>query len=185
MALRLRDQLEGRQEKSETIAVFLRASQWYREAKRVFLYLSFRSEVDTWKLLEQIWNDGKETAVPRTEGTDLVFCLIESREELMSGFCGIQEPLRSCQTVRPKVGDLILVPGAAFDGRGFRMGYGGGFYDRFLSGIPGSCRRIGLAFESQVFEEIPTDLHDCRLDGVITEKGVHTGYDENNDSDGR
>ena len=98
----------------------------------------------------------------------MVFCRIDSMEDLCVGYRGIREPKPECPVLVPSGRDLILVPGTAFDRRGYRMGYGGGYYDRFLSMIPDSCVCAGLAFPEQIADEIPVDSYDCRLDIILT-----------------
>lgn len=171
-ALKRRGAIERRKEKSRAAAEYLLASDWYRRASAVFLYLSYQSEADTGRILEQAWRQGKPVAAPRVEGEKLVFYRICSEEDTKEGYRGIREPVSGCSPLIPGREDLILVPGAAFDLRGYRMGYGGGFYDRFLAKTRSGCVRIGFAFEEQVWSKIPTEAHDCRLDGIVTEDGI-------------
>lgn len=167
-ALKRRAAVENRAEKSAAIANALRAHSAYRNAERIFAYLSCRSEVRTDEIIRQIWQDHKIAAVPRVEGDRMVFCRIVSMEDLCVGYRGIREPKPECPVLVPSGRDLILVPGTAFDRRGYRMGYGGGYYDRFLSMIPDSCVCAGLAFPEQIADEIPVDSYDCRLDIILT-----------------
>lgn len=145
-----------------------------------FVYVSFRSEVATFELINDLIAAGKTVTVPitRTEEKRLDAIRIENLEEdLVPGYCDIPEPPESlCRTnkVDPAEIEVIILPGSVFDERGGRFGYGGGFYDRFVSAIPKSLR-VGLAFELQIVEKAPLQPHDELLDLVITEKRIITG----------
>jgi 5-formyltetrahydrofolate cyclo-ligase len=138
------------------------------------VYLSFGSEVDLDGLIRWGWRKGKRIVVPvcRPENRALTACRIDGFDELETGHYGIRAPKEGL--LRPVEGgkiDVILVPALAFDRRGYRIGYGGGYYDRFL---PQALRavKIGLAFASQIIAKIPVDGHDLPVDMVVTEKGV-------------
>ncbi len=145
-----------------------------------FVYVSFRSEVATFDLINDLLKAGKNVTVPitRTETKRLDAIRIENLEEdLVPGYCNIPEPPESlCRTnkVDPSEIEVIILPGSVFDERGGRFGYGGGFYDRFVSAIPKSLR-VGLAFELQIVERAPLQPHDELLDLIITEKRIIAG----------
>ena len=145
-----------------------------------FVYVSFRSEVATFNLINDLLKAGKNVTVPitRTETKRLDAIRIENLEEdLVPGYCNIPEPPESlCRTnkVDPSEIEVIILPGSVFDERGGRFGYGGGFYDRFVSAIPKSLR-VGLAFELQIVERAPLQPHDELLDLIITEKRIIAG----------
>ena len=145
-----------------------------------FIYVSFRSEVSTFNLIQTLITRGKTVTVPITRIKEQRLDAIKITDiatDLEPGYCNIPEPPETlCATniVDPQEIDAILLPGSVFDKRGGRFGYGGGYYDRFVSGIPGAIR-IGLAFELQVIDEIPLQPHDELLDFVVTESKVYTG----------
>lgn len=159
------------------------AHPFFQNAREIYCYASFRDEVPTFGLMEQAWKDGKRVAVPRvTDGLRMEFCYIESFRQLRPGYFGIPEPEEAAgnrilpQTAGkglPGTGEddiLMILPGAAFDRRGNRIGYGKGFYDRYLQEFP-RCRRMGLAYLVQCVEAIPAQEWDVRAEAVITEKG--------------
>lgn len=149
-------------------------------SKTIFAYVSFRSEVSTFKLIETLIGNGKTVAVPITRVKDKRLDAIKIKNvtnDLEPGYCDIPEPTKTlCETniIDPSEINAIILPGSVFDKRGGRFGYGGGFYDRFVSNIPNAVR-IGLAFDLQVVEQIPLQPHDELLDFVITESNIYKG----------
>lgn len=164
---------EDRDRASDGIARLLFLCPEYRRAKRLFSYVSFREEVDTHGLIEQALRDGKQVAVPKVLGPcRMEFYYIASRNDLSEGCMGILEPEGEEQTLaRPDGDTLFVVPGAAFDSQGGRIGYGGGFYDAYFSRNPSGVR-IGAAFSGQIKEWIPMQEQDCYMDWIVTEKGL-------------
>lgn len=160
----------------------------FQNAREIYCYASFRDEVSTAGLMELAWQNGKRVAVPRvTEGMRMEFYYIESLTELRPGYQGIPEPeaKRAWKAQLPQAEDreadgglqnkgtgdiLVILPGAAFDRSGNRIGYGKGFYDRYLQRFS-RCSRMGLAYSVQCVEEIPAQEWDIRAEAVITEKG--------------
>lgn len=161
--------------------------------ERVFVFCSFGSEVDTHKIIDRLLEEKKEVYLPVVTGrTEMHFFRIFSRKELKVSAFGVPEPdvfravtgaqetgeLRKEQIIReqecfPKNADtdLVVVPGSVFDENGGRMGYGGGFYDRYLSVHP--ARTLALAYELQVVKEpLPLEAHDIPMDKLITETGI-------------
>jgi len=149
-------------------------------SKTIFAYVSFRSEVSTFKLIETLIANGKTVAVPITRVKDKRLDAIKINNvtsDLEPGYCDIPEPTKTlCETniIDPSEINAVLLPGSVFDKRGGRFGYGGGFYDRFVSNIPNAVR-IGLAFDMQVVEQIPLQPHDELLDFVVTESNYYKG----------
>jgi 5-formyltetrahydrofolate cyclo-ligase len=142
----------------------------YRNAATIFIFVSFRSEVDTHRIIRKALEDGKVVAVPkvlsRAEGMRAF--RIESMEDLQEGYFGVLEPREGCPEI--PVGDieLILMPGAAFDREGGRIGYGGGFYDRYISEAGKDLRKVALAYRMQVLDRVPMEENDIRVDAIIT-----------------
>jgi 5-formyltetrahydrofolate cyclo-ligase len=112
---------------------------------------------------------GKSLSLPRVEGHRITFREFASEKQLISGSFGIPEPPPDCKESRP---DLVIVPGVAFDRRGYRLGYGRAFYDRYLSENP--TFSVGAAYSLQVVERIPRRRHDRRVDALATEIGLIT-----------
>lgn len=161
----------------------------FQNAREIYCYASFRDEVSTAGLMDLAWKTGKKVAVPRVmDKRQIEFYYIESLGELLPGYQGIPEPEADMakKAIPGKTADihmnteglfpnrdraiLMVLPGAAFDKMGNRIGYGKGFYDRYLQRFPG-CRRIGLAYSVQCVEEIPAESWDVCAEVVITEKG--------------
>ena len=144
-----------------------------RKAETIFTYVNFRSEPETLPLISRCLQEGKKVAVPVTvPGSHMLACRItDPARELHPGYCAIPEP-------DPKVSlpidgdgiDVVLLPGSVFDLRGGRLGYGGGYYDRFLATDAPRALRIGLAFEKQLVEKLPLMQHDVPLHLLVTEE---------------
>ena len=145
-----------------------------RGASTVMVYLAFGSEVVADDLIRWGWSEGKRIAVPRCDPADreLIACRIEGFDELERGHYGIREPKGDrLRPVPPDQIDAVVVPAVAFDRQGNRLGYGGGYYDRFL---PAALRaaRVGAAFACQIAAEIPVGRHDIPMDCIVTDREV-------------
>ncbi len=178
-----RDQLtvEYLKENSKNICDRVMKMTSFKKSKTVFIYVDFRSEVKTRELISKMFEMGKRVVVPVTllEERDLLPVYINNlTTDLAPGYASIPEPvkaIRETQKVASETIDLIFLPGSVFDERGGRMGYGGGFYDRFVSVRAPQALRVGLAYEIQMVERAPLHDHDEYMDRVITEKRViHT-----------
>lgn len=146
---------------------FLTLSE-YKEAKIVFAYMDCKNEVQTKKVIEQCWADGKVVAVPKVFGEIMKYYAITSYEDLENGYFGIQEPKHEQLKEVICEDGLMILPGVAFDENRHRVGYGGGFYDRYLEAHP-NMKKIAFAFEFQMFEEVPFEKFDIQPDKIITE----------------
>ncbi len=161
----------------------------FQSADIILMYVDFRSELGTRKLMEDILEGGKTLVVPVTlvEERDLLPVSITNPDkELISGYCSIPEPIESLRTtavVSPEDIDIIFLPGSVFDERGGRMGYGGGYYDRFVSKKAPQALRVGLAHDIQLVKEAPLQRHDELLDYVITEKRKIIGKRQEREED--
>ena len=142
--------------------------QW-REAKTVAIYMSRGSEVGTREILKKAVAQGKTVAIPKVRGGNLAFFRVRGLRDCAKGAFGIQEP----KSGRPKAGklDLVLVPGIAFDRSGHRLGYGLGFYDRFLSKNP-AIFSAGLTYQKTLAARVPHGRRDAPVCCVISEKGI-------------
>jgi len=145
-------------------------SEYYKNSEVIFIFVSFRSEVDTHRIIKKALEDGKTICVPRviSKNDGMKAFRINSIEELKKGSFGVLEPSADCKEVPGAEIDLVVMPGAAFDKNGGRIGYGGGFYDRFLSGLRHNAKKIALAYDFQILKHVPMDEHDIKPDGIIT-----------------
>lgn len=144
----------------------------YQEAKVLYAYMDCKHEVETRDLIRLAWKQGKRVAVPRVCGQEMRFYYITSFErDLEDGSFGIREPKEHAPACEEEA--LLLMPGVAFDVNRHRVGYGGGFYDRFLE-EHSRLVTVALAFEFQVREEVPFEEFDIRPGKVITEQRIIT-----------
>ncbi len=163
---------EQRRLKSEKIKGRLYAHEKFKIADTVMFYISEDFEVDTEQMIRDSLKSGKKIAVPITvvsQNKLIASLLVNFDKELSKGPYGILQP--KSDFVRPvplKKIDLIIVPGVAFDLRGYRLGRGTGYYDRFLSKIPESALTIGLAFDFQLVDNIPTSSRDIAVKEIIS-----------------
>ncbi len=180
--LATRDQL-SREEiavKSQAIQQVLLNLEQVRNRQSIFVYVSFRSEVATFDLIDILIEMGKTVTVPITRVREKrldAIRITNPATDLQPGYCMIPEPREDiCRTnqVAPDTIETILLPGSVFDNRGGRFGYGGGYYDRFLAKNPAAAR-IGLAFDLQIIDRAPLSVHDQVLDLVVTETRLISG----------
>lgn len=170
-------ELWERKEKSRSIIENLQKEACYKDAEIILLYMDYRSEVMTTALAETLFASDKRIFAPRVKGFDIIFYEINSMEDLESGYQGIREPIENRERLLEEATlkeqkCLLLVPGAVFDLGRSRMGYGKGFYDRFLEKHGDKVTAVGLAFSCQIAKQIPTEVHDRKMDLVITETEV-------------
>jgi 5-formyltetrahydrofolate cyclo-ligase len=154
----------------------------YKAAKTVLFYVDAGSEVRTRHLLPDALAHGKRVVVPWcvVETNELELFHLEAMSELVEGAYKILEPaehlrLAAGKRVAPEELDLVMVPGTAFDPRGGRMGQGKGYYDRLLARVRPDAPLVALAFDGQMFPEIPVAAHDVFMDGVLTERQFYQG----------
>jgi 5-formyltetrahydrofolate cyclo-ligase len=153
---------------SKRVQELVISSKEFKSAKVVGAYYAFGSEVRTDLILEKGKSLGKKVALPSVEGESLTFYELSSGKYLVKGRFGIMESLPYGPVDRM---DLLVIPGIAFDKQGYRLGYGKGYYDKFLAKKDVSS--IGLAYSFQLLESLPKDKYDRRLDAVATENGIH------------
>ncbi|WP_309395938.1 5-formyltetrahydrofolate cyclo-ligase [Cerasicoccus maritimus] len=160
---------EERQTRNQHIMQKLFALPDFTQASRVLFYVSFGSEVDTHDLMNRSFG-GKDVLAPRVNGDSLHVHELNSLDELKPGAFGILEPVATLPEVATDSVEVILVPGAAFDLRGHRIGYGKGYYDRLLSSV--NALKIGLAYDRQIVDTVPNEEHDIPVDILITNERV-------------
>ncbi len=169
--LSLRDRIgeEQRRQWDERIRDRLLELPAYREAEEILFYASFRSEVSTGELCQAALEQGKKVFFPKVLGEEMEFYRIRRIEELAAGYRGIREPAGKGEPRSAQVPALILVPGAVFSVKGYRIGYGKGFYDRYLTRFP-HLQTIGLCYGIQLLEDIPHEEHDKPVESLVTEE---------------
>ncbi|MBI5848459.1 MAG: 5-formyltetrahydrofolate cyclo-ligase [Nitrospirae bacterium] len=143
-----------------------------KTAKTIFLFASFRSEVDTFGMIQRALDEGKRVVLPRVEGQNLGLYEIKNRDELVPGYMKIPEPSVLTDDRKCGINDVaaIIIPGAAFDETGNRIGYGGGFYDRLLAELQKPVPVVAPTYEEQVIESVPTDDHDKKVSIIVTDR---------------
>lgn len=147
-------------------------SEFYKNARVIFAFVSFKSEVDTHQIINRAIMDKKIICVPKIKSRDkeIEIYKINSLSDLSKGYYGILEPSDNCPTIDSNNIDLILMPGSAFDRKGGRVGYGMGYYDRFLVKMDRDVDKIALAYDFQVLDKVPMEERDIRINGIITNK---------------
>ena len=162
--------------KSKKVLDKLKKLPEWKNAETVLIFLSLPDEIKTEGIINEALEENKKTAVPRINGNDIVFHYIKSvNSSLIIHPLGMAEPSPSAPVFNPLSADektLILVPGLAFDKNCFRLGRGKGFYDKFLSGIDKSVKKIGIGYDFQIVESVPAEDHDFPLDSVITDTSI-------------
>lgn len=158
------------EEKSCIIFQTVITHPFFLDSKEIYCYMDYRNEVGTKRMIEAAWKTGKRVAVPKISGDNMEFYYIKSFGELHTGMFGIMEP----QEKAPASGKngLVLMPGAVFDKNRNRIGYGRGYYDRYLNAHP-EQKTMALAFAFQVLESIPADIHDIRPQIIVTEEKIY------------
>ncbi len=156
-------------EAAAACAALVLAEPAVRGAQRVALYAALPDELPTRPLFEGLAALGLERLLPRVRGRELDFARVERWEDLRPGRLGIPEPPAELPAAGLGRGDLILAPGLAFDRQGWRLGRGGGFYDRAFARLEGT-RRVGLGYAFQLVAAVPHDSHDRPVDAIVTER---------------
>ena len=141
------------------------SSSLYQNAKTIYGYLPYNQEVRTVPMLEQALRDGKKVAVPKVYEDEMRFIYLTDLSLVEKGYAGIPEPVAD-SPVADEPDALVLMPGLAFDPQGHRIGYGGGFYDKFLAKEP-NHPTLALCYEFQMLPNLETDAHDIPVDCVI------------------
>lgn len=175
LMLRNKIEFEARHSYSNSILEKIKSLKIYAEAKIVMLYLSYGSEVITDMMVKEFLFDGKDVTVPiiLNPGDGIMHAIkINSLQECNVKVYGIRQPeFDESLIVDKKDIDIVFVPGIVFDNKGYRIGYGKGYYDRWLEGTD-IKKRIGLAYEIQVISEIPKGKFDLPVGMLITEKQI-------------
>lgn len=150
---------------SQKLTKLFLASDLYRQARTVYGYLPYNQEVRTIPILEQALADGKRVAVPKVYGDEMKFIYLPDLTQVAKGYSGIPEPIAD-EPVADDPTALVLMPGLAFDKEGHRIGYGGGFYDKFLALEP-NHPTAALCYAFQIQEKLPVEDFDIPVDLVL------------------
>lgn len=164
--------IEEWEEKSHRIQNKVVTHSSFLNADVIYCYIDYRNEVGTKKIIQKAWELEKKVAVPKVEGDEMNFYYISGFCDLKEGYRGIPEPKISHFSNDKNA--LVIMPGVAFDKQRNRIGYGKGFYDKFM-GLHRDYKTIAIAFECQLIDKIETDLFDYRPNVLITEEKI---YDE-------
>ena len=140
-------------------------SDAYRACRTLYGYLPYNQEVRTVPMLEQALRDGKKVAVPKVCGDTMRFLYLTDLNAVAKGYAGIPEPIADEPVAHDETA-LVLMPGLAFDPQGHRMGYGGGFYDKFLAQEP-NHPTVALCYDFQMLPHLETESHDIPVDRVL------------------
>lgn len=175
--LAMRDMLSEEEINSKSFEI--RDKLWtlkeFSQAKNIFLFVNFKSEVRTIPIIERCLAEERRVILPLTDikNKRLILYFVNNLKYLKEGAYGILEPDPHLN-VRASIKevDCAIVPGSAFDEKGGRMGYGGGFYDRLLPDLRPGVSKIALAFEIQIIDEVPMGYFDQKMDIIITEKRI-------------
>lgn len=145
----------------------------YARAECIALYAAARNETDTTEILEAAFRAGKRVLYPAVCGEHMVFRQVEGLASLEEGCFGILEPCPTGVDHNADEADLIVVPGVAFDLSGHRIGYGKGFYDRFLRHPGRKAHLVGLCHDFQIIDgEIPAEEHDIRMETIVSNRRI-------------
>ena len=153
------------EEKSAALAKAFYETSEYKNAKTIYGYLPYNQEVRTTQMLAHALADGKQVAVPKVYGDEMKFILLSDLSQVAKGYAGIPEPIADGPVAADPTA-LVLMPGLAFDPEGHRLGYGGGFYDKFLAAEP-DHPTLALCYEFQMLPHLDTESYDIPVDRVL------------------
>lgn len=164
------------EEFSSKIIEKLKLTDEYKKARTIMVFVSFEDEVMTHQFIKDALADGKNVYVPhilKLEKLMVPAQIFDFDKDLKPGYYGILSPIEDQVQIKdPAEIDLVVTPGVLFDERGYRIGYGAGFYDRFFSKLDSDVPKIGLGFSLQQTKEVPIDQFDIPIHALITENGI-------------
>lgn len=164
---KVRADVEDKEGKDRLIRKNLRELEIYKKAKSVFVFISYKSEVDTRGIIEDILADGKKLLVPLVKGSEMIAVEVKGIDDLEPNKMGILEPKSGDEVTDV---DLTITPGLAFDKNGYRLGYGGGYYDKFFAKV--DTVRMGIGYSDQYVESLVHEDYDKALEYLLTEEGL-------------
>lgn len=170
---KLRDAVEEKAIKDSFISEQLFSLTAFKNAETVLLYYSAGSEVSTKEIFRQCLKNGKKVAFPICLDNNGImdFFIVNDENDLCEGMYGIKAPSDGCSRLEATDNCICIVPGLAFDNNGYRIGYGKGYYDRYLSNFPGLS--VGLCYEVLHLDSIPVNRHDIKVNYLITDKMIY------------
>lgn len=172
--------LKDAKERSGSICEKLKALPEFRH---VMVYLATGNECDLDSYIDEMMKKGVSVYVPVCTGKGIMEAslLKNTKEDLEIGTFGIRAPKKEAQRfVSPEILDAVIVPGVGFDQKGNRLGFGGGFYDRYLPQTRPDCKKIAVCYEIQLLEDVCPEKHDFPMDGIVTEKTIYLLTEGNN-----
>lgn len=170
-ALLCRSEIEA---KSEAALAHLTGLPAFRSAKTIGLYSPIRNEVETGPVFVTALSMGIQICYPSVLDDELHYFKVKSLEDLTPGCFGVSEPDRKSFEIYPDQIDLLVVPGVVFDHYGHRLGYGRGYFDRFLSACAYDGLSVGLCFDFQIIDRLPVENHDQQLMLLVSDKKVYS-----------
>ncbi|WP_138160689.1 5-formyltetrahydrofolate cyclo-ligase [Peptoniphilus catoniae] len=177
LMLKNRDSLKDQYMKKANEGIFNEfiKSDLYKNSKNIFIFVSYKKEVDTHKIIKYALKENKNMYVPivNRQTKLLEVSKLSSFDVLKESYMGILEPDKEdYNLVDPNIIDLVVTPGLAFDRSGYRIGYGGGFYDKFFASLNSSPVKMGIGFNKQLVEAVVHDTEDQTLDYFLSENGL-------------
>lgn len=170
--LEIRDSLNNNEKELMDNKIFneLINTDLYKRSINIFIYISFSNEINTRNIIEKAFKDKKNIFIPKVYKDDKLMKAIKlnSIDELKKNSMGILEPIDDSNYIEKENIDLIVVPGVVFDKECNRIGYGGGYYDRYLKDIKSKKNKIALAYDLQIVDKIESEVHDIKVDYIIT-----------------
>lgn len=164
---------EQYEKKSKQVIQRLLSSKFYKQSHTIGVTISRFPEVDTRQFIEQAWKDGKRIAAPKCipATREMDFRFITSWADVTSDYMDLLEPTvsRTKQAIKDDI-DLQIVPGVLFSDEGFRVGFGGGYYDRYLAHFTGDT--VAIAFKEQTGHELPVEQHDLPIGAILTDEDI-------------
>lgn len=170
----LRLKIKDRNKRDEDIFNNLKELAEFNEATNVFIYISFNDEINTIKIIKWCLKNNKRVFVPRIVKGKSIMEAVEIKHllQLRKNRFGIPEPMGGVGVLDGRDFELVIVPGLAFDKKGGRLGYGAGFYDRFLS-KNNNGKILALAYNDMIIEDIPMEEHDVKIRKIVTESNIY------------
>ncbi len=163
---------DAREKNDEAVRQNILSSDAYRLSDTVLLYAAIHKEIDLSPVARQAIADGKTIGYPKVEGDGIMhFYKVNSPEELVPGAMHIPEPPTHTRIISHTPTTLMLIPAVAFDKHGYRLGRGGGYYDRYLCDFNGV--RMGVAGEACLYDTLPHEAHDMTVDAIVTERKIY------------
>ncbi|WP_235840743.1 5-formyltetrahydrofolate cyclo-ligase [Clostridium tertium] len=170
--LEIRDSLNNNEKELMDNKIFneLINTDLYKRSINIFIYISFSNEINTRNIIEKAFKDKKNVFIPKVykDEKSMKAIKLNSIDELKKNSMGILEPIDDSNYIEKENIDLIVVPGVVFDKECNRIGYGGGYYDRYLKDIKSKENKIALAYDLQIVDKIESEVHDIKVDYIIT-----------------